>query len=149
MLNGDTRLRVCNRCKYDIGVITIAGLPINIPAGSMQLLTVNDIIYIESSCNNKKFFAAKMLVPVNLEGVEVPLEEIGLYSDEQQERVDDEEITAMLKQSPKKIEAWLNGIEDETELHSVYMVAKDMDLPMSKLKVLKSFMPNKDWLDER
>lgn len=143
------RYRVYNRTKHDIGVSTVAGISLNIAAGNFQMLTVNDMIFIENACRHIKYFAARELVPVDDSNKDVPLEEIGLYADPSSEHISDEDIVSALKQSVKKIEAWIDGITDEVELHSIYMVAKDMDLPVSKMKILKAKMPNKDWLDER
>ena len=149
MLSGDMRYRVYNKCKHDIGVMTTAGIPVNIKAGNFQMLTINDILYIETSCRNKKYFSAKMLVPYDDNNTEIKIEDIGLYPDPSSEHIDDDYIATMLKQSVKKIEAWLDEITDEAELHSIYMKAMDMDLNVSKLKVLKAKMPTKDWLNER
>ena len=149
MLNGEKRLRVYNRCKYDIGVTLINGASIAIRAGSFQLLTVNDILYIESICASAKFFSSKMLVAVDDAGKDVAFEQLGLYPDDLAEpHMSDEEITAMLKQSVKKIEAWIETITDPAELDAIYQVAKGMDLPASKLKVLSSKTVDKDWLGE-
>ncbi len=149
MLNGEKRLRVYNRCKYDIGVSLINGASVAIRAGSFQLLTVNDILYIESICANAKFFSSKMLVAVDDSGKDVAFEQLGLYPDDTAEpHMNDEEIAAMLKQSVKKIEAWIEPISDPAELDAIYLVAKSMDLPASKTKVLSAKMPDKDWLGE-
>ena len=148
-MNGDQRFRVFNRCKYDVGVKLINGQAPNIKAGSFLPLTVNDILFIESICGEKKFFSSKMLVPVDDSGRELTLEELGGYPDPNTKRhLSDEEITAALKKPAKAIEAWLNEIEDPEELHAIFEVAKTLDLPSSKLKVLRSKMPHKEWLGE-
>lgn len=148
-MDGDKRFRVYNRCVYDIGVTTTTWQQPNIKAGSFQILTVNDILYIESICNGKKFFSAKMLVPVDDNGNELTLEQLGGYVDERTVvHLDDNEIIAMLKKPNKSLEAWLKDIDDPVELHAVYEIAKTMDLPASKLKILNSVMPSKDWLGE-
>ena len=56
----------------------------------------------------------------------------------------------MLKKPLKNVEAWVNGIDDPEELHAIYAVykSKKVDLPASKLKILKTKMPEKDWLQE-
>jgi hypothetical protein len=62
--------------------------------------------------------------------------------------MDDTTITTMLKQSPKKIEAWLADINDPAELDAISAVAKTMDLTASKLKVINAKMPHNDILDD-
>lgn len=148
-MDAEQRFRVYNKCKYDIGVKTINGMNLNIKAGSFQLLTVNDILFIESMCRANKFFSAKMLVIVDDTGKEIALETIGLAKDESvQEHMSDNEIYAMLKKNNKQIEAWLSNIDDKAELHNIFMVAKTADISSSKLKILHDKMPDKDWLDE-
>lgn len=146
MENGDKRLRVYNRAKYDIGVILLNGVSFNIKPNSFQIMTVNDILYIESAYQNSQFFTRRLLVATDDSGKEFDVAELGFaYSDNVHK--DDKEITEMLKQSVKKIEAWLETVTDEAELHAIYIVAKEMDLPASKLKVLSAKIKNKDWLD--
>ena len=145
----DERYRVFNRCKYDIGVKTINGLNVNIKAGGFQMLTANDILYIESICTHRKFFSAKMLVPVGEDGKDIDIENIGIYQDSgTQEHMNDDEIIAMLKKSNKQIEAWLKDINEPSELHSIYLVAKKMDISTGKLKILHDKMPDKEWFEE-
>lgn len=149
MISGETRVRAYNNTAHDIGVNTVNGMSLNITPGSFKILTVNDILYIDSICNYKKFFTSGMLVAVDDTGKRIDAVELGLYPEDTGKHLTNEDIAAALKQNPKKLEAWLKDIEDEAELHSIYMVAKDMeDLPIGKIKVLKAKMPNKDWLDE-
>lgn len=148
-MDGEKRFRVYNRCKYDIGVTLTSGQQPNIKAGSFLPLTVNDILYIESLCSKRKFFSANMLVAVSDDGKDLSLEDLGGYSDEDSlPHMNDEEIISALKKPLKSFESWLNKIDDPEELHAVYVVAKGMDLPASKLKTLKAKAPNKDWLGE-
>ena len=142
-------LKVYNRCKYDIGIKTINGRSMTIKAGSFQLMTVNDIMYVESICTANKFFSQKMLVPVDDDGNDIEMDQLGLHPDEELPvHMDDKQIEGMLKQSVKKIEEWLSGIEDQAEIHGIYEVAMKMDLPQSKLKILKAKMPEKDFIEE-
>lgn len=146
----ETLYRVYNRCKYDIGVVTQQNIGINIKAGGFQMLSANDIAYIEANCANVKFFSQKMLVPVDDDGNEVDLRKVHVPVDmDVVKHRSDDEIIAALKGSAKKMEEWLSSIEDPAELHAIYKVAGELDLPASKLKILNSKMPNKDWLDQR
>lgn len=144
----DTRYRVKNMCRYDIGVRTVNGASMLIAAGSFQMMTADDIAYVESICNVNKFFSKRMLIPFDVEGNEVSLDTLGMYvSEETEKHLDDKAIEAMLKQSAKKIEAWLADIDDPAELDAVVSVAKNMDLPASKLKIITAKLPNNDILD--
>lgn len=142
------RYRVKNMCRYNIGVKLTNGLSIMIAAGSFQLMTADDIAYVESICTVNKFFSKRMLVPYDANNNEVSLESLGLYvSEDEPKHLDDATIVAMLKQSPKKIETWLNEVTDPAELDAISNVAKAMDLTASKLRIINAKMPNNDILD--
>ena len=141
--------RVWNRCKHNIGVQLLNNRSMTIRPGSFQLLSAEDILYIESICATVRYFASKMLVPTDEHGNEIDLATIGVPSfGDEAVHMNDEEITAMLKKPVKQFEAWLNNIEDPAELHAIYMNAKEMDLSSAKLKLLSAKMPSKDWLGE-
>ncbi len=145
----EARYRVYNRCKYDIGVTVADGRQYNIRPGSFALMTAADIEYVDSICRTKKFFGSGMLVAVDGTNKEIPLDKLNIVEvDESEKHLTDEEITAALKKSAKAMEAWLNAIDDPVELHAIYTVASEMDLPTSKLKILNAKMPDKDWLDQ-
>lgn len=150
MINGDMRYRVYNRCSHSVGVYVNNGQQsLNIKPGSFAVLSVNDILYIESICNRKKFFSAKMLVPVDDAGKDLTLEDIGGFSDESTEvHHSKKEIETNLKKPFNAFKSWINKIEDPVELHEIWEVGKTMDLPASKLKVLNTKMPNRDLLEE-
>ena len=147
-MDGDKKFRVYNRCKYDIGVNLMSGQQTNIIAGTFIMLTVNDILYIEST-SKRKIFSAKMLVPVDENNKDLDLETLGGFSDPYSvPHLNDEEIREKLNKSAKAIDAWLKTIEEAEELHAIFKVAIGMDLPASKLKVIQAKMPNKDLLEE-
>lgn len=143
------RYRVYNRCNHDIGVYVSNGQQsLNIKTGSFAVLSVNDILYIESICNKKKFFSAKMLVPVDDAGKDLKLEDIGGFTDESTEvHYDADEIMLNLKKPLNAVKAWLSKIDDPVEIHAIWEVGKEMDLPASKLKLLQAKMPNRDLLE--
>lgn len=148
-MNGDQRYRVFNRCKHDIGVMLSTGMTTNIRSGSFAVLSANDILYIESICNRKKFFSSGMLVAVDDNGKDMTLEDVGGFTDSYTEKhYDDEEIKTNLKKPFKAFESWLKKIDDPVELHSIWEIGKAMNLPASKLKVLQAKIPNKDLLDD-
>lgn len=151
-MNGSQTFRIANKCKYDIGVPLMNGQGVNIPAGSSYIkLSVDDILRIEGMCHKRKVFSAGMLVPVTDDGKELTLEDLGGYTDsytsENQKHLSDEEIKQNLKKNFKAFEAWVNKIEDLSEIDAVIAVAKAEDISMSKLKVLQARVPDKDILD--
>ena len=150
MINGDERYRVWNKAKFDIGLKVLNGVEMNIKPGSFQILTANDIIYIEATFTASRFFSKKLLVITDDMGHEIGLDQLGLPGVSDDAHQSDDEIIAHLKTSAKKVEEWISQIEDKEELHAIYEVAKSIEteLPLSKIKILKKYMPDKDWLDD-
>ena len=150
MINGDERYRVWNRAKFDIGLRLMSGVEMNIRPGSFQILTANDIIYIEATYTTSRFFGKKLLVITDDQNREIEITTLGLQSPGEDAHQNDNEILAHLKSSNKKLEEWISQIEDKEELHAIYEVAtsEDVDLPLNKIKILRKYMPDKDWLDE-
>lgn len=143
------KFRVYNTQKYCIGVTTNEGRQYNIRPGSFALLSADDIEFIESIGQRKKFFGSGMLEVRDGTGKKIPLDQLNIVeSDESEKVLSEDEITDALKKPLKTFTAWIEKIKDPVELHAIYMVASSMDLPSSKLKVLNAKMPNKDWLDE-
>ena len=146
-MNGDTKFRVYNRCNYDIGVTLSSNQKPNIRKGSFLPLSVDDILYIESIARGRKPFSSKMLVAVGPDGKDLTLEDLGGYTDTYSEKhFSEEEISTNLKKPFKAVESWLNKIDDPIELHAIVEVARELDLPGSKLKLLKAKVPNADLL---
>ncbi len=144
----EVRYRVMNKCNYTIGVLLPNGHRTQIQPGSFKLLTLDDILFIESICTEDKYFGKRMLVPVDANGKEIPFDQITAYIDyDPNPHMSDDEIENILKGTPKKLKAFLDGIEDPAELHAIFEIAKKMDLSSTRLKVLKEKMPDKDFLE--
>lgn len=138
--------RVYNTCKYDIGVRLQDGRQYNIRPGTFILLDKNDIAMIENECRQDKYFAKGMLVAKTEQGEPINiLNEFRIIEEEGHN--DEETIKAKLAQPLKKLEAWLNTVTDEAELFAIWDTAKTMDLPSSKLKLLNSKIPDRNWLE--
>lgn len=148
-MDGNKIFRVENRCNYDIGVTLTTGQAPNIRRGSFLPLSVNEILFIESNARRRRPFSSGELVAVTDDGKDLTLSELGGYEDTYSTKhYSNDEITANLKKSAKQVAEWLKDIEDPVELHAICEVAKAMDLPSSKLRILKEKCPATDLLEE-
>ena len=130
------------------------GTTVNIPADKFVAMTANDVLFIENACRRRKVFSARMLAPLANDGSnkELTLEELGAYTDEyteeNQRHYSEDEIEAQLKKNYKAVEAWLKKVEDPVEIDAIIAIAKKIDLPQSKMKLLQARVPNRDLLNE-
>ena len=148
-MDKDTRVRVYNKTKYDIGVRLQNGQQPNIIAGTPITLTIDDIVYIDSTARHRKPFSSGELVAVDDNGKELTLEEIGGFTDVRSTKhFDDAEIESNLKKSANKIREWLDTIKDPVEFHSIVQVAKGLDLPQSKMNIIREKLPEGGFFDE-
>ena len=76
------------------------------------------------------------------------MESVGIDVNTDPNFIDDEDIRKKLNGTAKNIEKWLNDIHEEYILDRIFDVAKDMNLNMSKIKVLQAKMPSKNFLDD-
>ena len=76
------------------------------------------------------------------------MESVGIDVNTDNNFVTDEDIRKKLAGTAKSIEKWLDEITEPYILDRIFDVAKDMNLNMSKIKVLQSKMPEKDFLSE-
>lgn len=142
----ETKYKVKNMCPYDIGIFLQNGQAPVIKAGSFMLMTADDIMYVDSICVGTRVFERRMLVPFDNTGKEVPLDQLGMWVDDSVPKHNtDEEIEKTLKGNVKKIEAWIEPITDPAELYNICAVAMKLDLPQSKIAILKKANPGFDW----
>ena len=147
-MDGNVQFRVQNRTNYDIGVTLTSGMQTVIRKDSFLPLSVNDILYIESTSLRRKPFSSGSLVPTTNDNKDLKLEDLGGFTDTYTvKHFSDEEILANLEKPNKAVKLWLDTIEDELELYAISEVAKRMDLPGSKLKLIQAKLPSIDMLD--
>lgn len=135
------KIKVWNRCPYNYGVITANNIHMNIRAGSFAMLTEDDIALIQSiAAFNKKPFSTGQLVAEYPDGENIE-DKLGIYKDEDNYMLDTEEIDRKLKSTVAAIRKWLLGIESPSMLSQIAMRAKELDLPVSKLKAIDERYP--------
>lgn len=139
----DKRAKVTNCTKYAIGVRLINGIERNFPAGSSLRLPKEDIEYIMSIAPS--LFA----VPCQLRVDDEELNELaGIDLSVENLTTDEAVIEKKLKGPVKAMEKWIEPITQKHMLEAIYQVAKKLDLPVSKMKILKEKMPEHYFLED-
>lgn len=136
----DKKIRVYNPNKFDVGIRLLNGTEQNVRHGSFTMLTQDDIDYIASI---SKVFSKAYLRVETTEEPEV-LENLGINKDEEPNFMDDIDIKKKLALSVNKLGAWLDTIEDKVLLHRIADIAKENDIPASKMKLIAAKVPEVD-----
>ena len=135
------KIRVYNPRKFAIGVILQNGAERAILPGSFALLSKDDIEYLASVA--PALFEDENLLQIGDRTVAVDL---GFIDSLEKPILDADEIRRCLGQRVSQVKAWLEGIEEEYLLDTIRDVAAEMDLPASKLQLLKERMPEREFL---
>lgn len=130
------KTRVYNQRKYSIGLILQNGAERVIHPGSFALLARDEIEYLASIAPSL-FDGEKQL---RLEDRALAAQ-LGFVDDAQAETLDAEAIRKRLSQRVPQVRVWLEGVTEPYLLDAIYDVAAEMDLPASKLQLLKERMP--------
>lgn len=139
----DGKIRVYNNTKHDVGVylLDLPNIGHNIRPGTFIFMTEADIEYLMATT---RLFENGELKPEE-KGTEVLLSG-GIDVKTNPNFADDDEIKKKLGMSAKKIEEWLNTIDNAPMLDRICDVADAMNLPASKLKVLQAKMPEREFI---
>lgn len=70
--------------------------------------------------------------------------QLGFIENETAEDMDAESIRKHLSQRVPQVKAWLDGVKEPFLLDAICDVAAEMDLPASKLQLLKERMPERE-----
>ena len=138
------RVKVFNNNKFNVGVSLLdRPLGMNINAGSFAYMTEDDIAYNMSI--NTLFQRGLLRVEEKAQDV-LAVNGIDVTTDPN--FVDDEDIRKKLALSAKKLEEWLDTVEEGYILDRIYDVAMNENLNMTKLRILQKKMPDKNFIGE-
>ena len=135
------KTRVYNQRKYSIGLILQNGAERVIHPGSFALLARDEIEYLASIAPSL-FDGEKQL---RLEDRALAAQ-LGFVDDAQAETLDAEAIRKRLSQRVPQVRVWLAGVTEPYLLDAICDVAAEMDLPASKLQLLKERMPEREFI---
>ena len=136
------KIRVYNPQKFDVGIVTLdKPLGINIKAGSFAQITDDDVAYITSISTIFQRGVLRLD-----EDKKEQMESVGIDVTTDPHFVDDADIQKKLSGSAKKVEEWLQTIDEEYLLDRIFDVAITMNLSVNKIKVLQEKMPNRNFI---
>lgn len=106
-------------------------------------------MYVETLCSyGDKLFSTQKLKVVDRSGNVVNVENFGVaIAEETSVHNERDEIVKKLKSNINTFKKWINEINEPEELYDIYVIAKELDLNASKLKVLSDKLPEKNMLD--
>ena len=136
------KVRVRNVTKYNIGLTNQSGVGYNIKPGLFITMTREDAEY--NMAIAPKLFA----VPARLVVEDEDLNEVMGIDHTAQEVIDETVAEKYLKGSVAKLRTWLEENNEPHILEIVYQTAEKMDLPASKVKIIKEFIPVRDLMEE-
>ena len=139
------KIRLYNRTKMNIGIKTATNpLGINIRPGSFTLVDQNDLDFLIGTTT---LLSSGWLQAEGPEREEI-LEKIGIEPAEESAFMSDEEIRKKLNANGKTLEKWLDGITDPIQLDRIADMAMEMNLSVSKIKILQAKIPYRDLMEE-
>lgn len=136
------RVRVRNTTKYDIGLTTQNGVGYNIKPGLFVTMNRDDVEY-NMGLAPKLFEKPAMLVVEDEE-----LSQIVGIDDVAHATYTDAELDKVLKGTANKLKAFID--ENRQNMHIIERlagIAEKMDLPASKIRVLKEVLPHRDFVE--
>lgn len=141
MLSGETRVRIFSTRSYNIGGVLLNGQEFQVRPGNMTMMTVDDVVFVSSMT---PYFINGDLIIKDAYNKQVPLIDVGIYTEGVIVPPTEDEIANVLKGSPKKIESWFEQMREEGQntkslAMDVRTVAERLDMPASKIKLLAKY----------
>lgn len=133
------KTRVYNVRKYAIGLQLQNGAERVVMPGSFVLLVRDEIEYLASIA--PLLFASEKQLKLENRALAAQL---GFIESENAETLDAESIRRHLSQRVPQVKAWLDEVKEPYLLDAVCDVAAEMDLPASKLQLLKDRVPERE-----
>lgn len=128
----DDKIKVFNDNKFPVGLKLMNGFQTVISPNSFTKITRDDILYI--STISKYFQRGILRIDEAAKDVK---EDIYISPENEVNFISDAEVRKKLGATAPALRKWLEPINERVMLSRIYQIAKDMDLPTSKVKVLQ------------
>ena len=129
------RVRITNESVHDCGVKLQNGIEYNIRPGAFITLTKEDVEYLVSIAH-EEFNTGELRI-----GDKETAEDLNVLKPGDAAPISEDEIRKALNGRVSAIRDYLEGIDNDYVKQAIIHVAHEMDLPTSKMKLLKEFFP--------
>ena len=141
-MSSNKNIRIFNPQKFEVGIKTQAyPLGFTIMPKSFAMVSEEDVEYI----NSISTVFTRGVLRLDKENNDL-LRVVGIDVDTNPHYADEEMIRKHLSGSAKALTEWLGQITEDYVLDKVFNVAKEMNLPANKIKVLSAKMPDRDFI---
>ena len=139
------RVRITNTSTHDVGLVTQSNIEYNIRPGAFITLTKDDAEYMVAIA--PKLFATKERAgELRIDNEELA-KDLNIAAPGDPSPADDAVVKKNLSGSANQIKKYVSEIEDPLLIDAICRMAKEMDLPLSKMRVVKEAFPQK-FIDE-
>lgn len=136
MSNG--KIRLVNQTRYDIGVKLMNGIERAIRAGSFTLVSKEEVEYLYSIAPSLFDKPSQLLVQED-----ETISELGIAETVAEATVNKEQMRKILTGKVALLKEWLDEEHAPFELEIMAEVAKEIDLPASKMALLNRKLPGR------
>lgn len=135
------RIRITNTSQHAVGLVSQSNIEYNIRPGTFITLPKEDVEYMVAIAP-KLFASEERAAELRLDNEEVA-KDLNLVAPGDPTPADESVIRKALGGSLKSVEKYVETIKDPYLIEAVCETAKAMDLPQSKMKILKEAFPRK------
>ena len=136
------RVRVRNATKYDIGLTTMNGFGYNIKAGFFIMMNREDVEY------NMALAPRLFEAPARLVVEDAELSQMVGIEDVETATYTDADLEKLLRGKPQELKAFMEkNLNNEHILERIAGLAKKLDLPASKIRVMQEALPQRDFVE--
>lgn len=131
------RIRITNESKHNIGLKNQGGIEYNLRPGTFITLAKDEAEYMIAI--GKKMFDTGELRIDN----EEMAKDLDILAPGDPSPASDDVIKKALNGSAKQLEKYLDTVKEPYVIEAIYQMSKTMDLPTSKMNLIKEAFPNK------
>lgn len=135
------RVRITNTSQHDVGLVNQNGVEYNIRPGTFIALTKDDVEYMVAIAP-KLFASAERAAELRIDNEELA-KDMNIAAPGDPTPADESVIRKALGGNLTQLRKYVSNIEDPYLIEAIYQTALKMDLPQSKMNILREVFPQK------